>query len=494
MLREAAGWLDDLGPVDPVVRERMSAFAGQAGAGGVALAKSWLGEPERRTCVVDVFSTCEESGRCTPAALRLLLVAAGQAGRGGPRSLLARLAAGPVSGGDPFDLEALAAEITPVALKAAEPEGILATTIRWILDPRVPLFSLTALGGTVRLAAAGSRIENERREFAERALLELRAGSLLGSRVWTEAAALQGGSRADAFEGILAALGAPHIEELIASCSGDLPREEHEMVLGLLMRVSRDRDPRLAVHRAALAATLRGRLDRGPTRDWSALRLWVVLDRRAAQEELQRGLEPPAALDRSLMNTLLQEPPAADERDAWAAALAWLNRTAFLQGRVIPEALAAWHGLDAESASHYLTEELDLDRLPQGPLAVVVGDLVRTGGLGAAATLRRLVERPDPIGRRARIGLEIIGASPPSEIERLCAQWRATGTSDALAAVYNELIEALPAGVAFGPWRARLGPPTSEVGGSLWYHSRDGGSRLYLDVGRDERLTAWSLR
>jgi hypothetical protein len=494
MSREAAGWLDALGPGDPVVRDRMSAFAGQAGAEGIALATSWLEEPERRTCVVDVFSTCEESGRCTPAALRLLLVAARQAGRGGPRSLLARLAAGPASGGDPFDLEALAAEITPVALEAAEPEGILAATIRWILDPRVPLFSLTALGGTARLASAGSRIEYERREFAEQALLELRAGPLLGSRVWKEAAALQGGSRADAFERIVAALGAPHIEELVASCSGDLPREEHELALGLLVRLARDRDPRLAAHRAALAATLRGRLDRGPTRDWSALTLWVLLDRRAAQEELQRGLERPGALDRSLMSTLLREPPAADERDAWVAALAWLNRAAFMQGSVIPEALVAWHGLDADAVSHYLTEELDLDTMAQGPLAVVVGTLVRIGGPGAAPTLRRLVERPDRIGRSATIGLEIIGASPPREIERLCAEWRAIRSSQALAALYNEVIDALPAGMPFGPWRARLGPPTSEVDGSLWYHSGDGGYRLYLDVGRDERLTAWSLR
>lgn len=493
MPSDEEAWLRRVGSVSTDVRSRLRAFTASTGFEGTDLVVSWLERPGGRAAVVDAFSTCEDAARCSAAALRLLLLAALEAGHAGPRLLLRSLEAGP-SSGEAFDLEALASEITPVALTAPDPDAALAATIRWILDPRVPLSSLAALGGTTRLAAASARMERERGAFAERAAIELANAPLLGSASWRETVALEGGARADAFEAIVAAVGARHVAELVASCATQLPREEHGLVLGLLRRLVRDGDARIAPHKGALIAAIRRLAAPGPARDWSAIGLWVLLDRRSALSELQGGLEGPGPLDRGLLDALLREPPAPHERDEWGAGLGWLNRTAFLKGQVIPEALAAWSRHDARAVSHYLTRELNLESLPQGPLAVVVGNLVRAVGADGATALRRLSERPDAIGRRAAIGLEIIGAAPPREIERLCAAWRATGSSGALAAVYNEVIDGLPEGTPFGPWRERLGPPDSEVDGSLWYRSRDGGCRLYLEVGRDDRLRAWSLR
>lgn len=496
MTEPVDGWLSTLGAEAEVVRRRIDAFRLRSGEAATALIDHWRSAPEGRRALQVVFALDKDVTTVSVDGLRLLLVTAAETGSvAGVESLLERLAAGP-HGGAAFDLEALAAAITPHAVAERHPESILRAVVRWVLDASIPLFSLPALEGSARLAAAECRMRHAREDLAARAEQELAAGPLIGSALWKETVeGLGDDARGDRLEALSAALASEHVAELVGACRRDASGSERQATLALLGRLVTARDPRLGGRqRGDLAAALRTSALKTEGRDWTALRLWVQLDRTAAQRHLLAGFEASGALDRPLYDELLRAAPAEDERAAWIELLQRLNRLAFSRGTVLPEALAAWVHLDASASGLFLTSTLALAGLPTGPLSVVVGTLVRLGSPPAIDRLREVAGRSDAVGERARAGLEIAGAEPPVGIERLSAEWRQTRRSEALARLYNTYIEGLPAGTPFGPWRVRLGEPSSEVDGSLWYKSADGGYRLYLEVDREGRLRAWSLR
>lgn len=145
-------------------------------------------------------------------------------------------------------------------------------------------------------------------------------------------------------------------------------------------------------------------------------------------------------------------------------------------------AFQAWRRFDREGAETFITEELPLERIVDGPAALdVIFQLRSFGGPRALKRLESLTELTGRAAEERDAGLRVAQPISEHELQSLARRWRKTKSPELLSQLYSRHITRLPVGtVPIENLVKLLGPPSGRRGHDVWYQP-DSGTQLFLE-------------